>query len=138
MEKIIAELAEMLARAERVQANAERRYLEARGADELESLENDLNWYACGYADAMRYALQAVKAYHSIRARETSRLTEVQELLKIIREAHKSAGWRELYAIEHGNPSQEGNLITWTYDKGDDYQDANGATYDIERRRWVG
>lgn len=138
MEKIIAELAEMLASAERVKANAERRYLEACAAGELGNWENDRNEYMCGYADAMRYALQAVKAYHSIRAREMSRLTEAQELLKIIREAHKSAGWRELYAIEHGNPSQEGNLITWTYDKEDDYQDANGATYDIERRRWVG
>ena len=58
-------------------------------------------------------------------------------LQQYIREACKSAGWRELYAIEHGNPSQEGNLITWNYDKEDDYQDANGATYDIERRRWV-
>ena len=55
-----------------------------------------------------------------------------------IREARKSAGWRELYAIEHGTPQRSGNVITWTYSEADDYQDANGATYDIMRRRWVG
>lgn len=55
-----------------------------------------------------------------------------------IREARKSAGWRELYAIEHGTPSQAGNVITWTYDNDAEYQDGNGATYDIERRQWVG
>lgn len=123
MEKIIAELAEMLASAERVQANAERRYLEAYGAGELDSSENDLNWYARGYADALRYALQAVKYYHQ---------------QQYIREARKSAGWRELYAIEHGQPQRKGNMITWTYSEADEYQDANGATYDIERRQWVG
>lgn len=118
MEKIIAELAEMLASAERVQANAERRYLEAPG-----SFENGRNEYMCGYVDAMRHALQAVKEYH--------------QQQYIIREARKSAGWRELYAIEHGTPSQAGNVITWTYGKEDDHQDANGAAYDISRRRWV-
>lgn len=122
MEKIIMQLAEMLASAEQAEENARRSYLEACDAGEPANLENDLSEYACGYADAMRYALQAVKGYH---------------LQQYIREARKSAGWRELYAIEHGNPSQEGNLITWTYDKEDDYQDANGVAYDIERRRWV-
>ena len=138
MEKIIADLAEMLASAEQARENARRSYLEACDAGEPANLENDLSEYACGYADAMRYALQAVKAYHSIRAREMSRLTEAQELLKIIREAHKSAGWRELYAIEHGTPQRVGDRITWTYSEAEEYQDANGATYDIERRRWVG
>ena len=54
-----------------------------------------------------------------------------------IREARKSAGWRELYAVEHGQPQRKGNMITWTYSEADDYQDANGAAYDISRRRWV-
>ena len=124
MEKIIAQLAEMLASAEQARDNAQRSYLEARDAGEQANLENDLCEYACGYADAMRYALQAVRDYH--------------QQQYIIGEARKSAGWRELYAIEHGTPSQAGNVITWTYSEADDYQDANGAAYDISRRRWVG
>lgn len=118
MEKIIAELAEMLASAERVKANAERRYLEAPG-----SFGNDRNEYMCGYADAMWHALQMVEGY---------------SLQQYIREARKSAGWRELYAIEHGQPQRKGNMITWRYSEADEYQDGNGATYDIERRQWVG
>lgn len=122
MEKIIAQLAEMLASAEQARDNAQYSYLEARDGGEPENLENDLSEYACGYADAMRYALQAVRDYH---------------LQQYIREARKSAGWRELYAIEHGTPSQAGNVITWSYDNEGDYQGANGAAYDISRRRWV-
>lgn len=123
MEKIIAELAEMLASAEQARENARRSYLEACDAGEPANLENDLSEYACGYADAMRYALQAVKDYHQ---------------QQYIREARKSAGWRELYAIEHGQPQRKGNMITWKYSEADEYQDGNGATYDIERRQWVG
>lgn len=123
MEKIIAELAEMLASAERVKANAERRYLEACAAGELGNWENDRNEYMCGYVDAMRHALHVVKEYHQ---------------QQYIREAQKSAGWRELYAIEHGTPQRVGDRITWTYSEADEYQDGNGATYDIERRQWVG
>lgn len=122
MEKIIAQLAEMLASAEQARDNAQRSYLEARDAGEPANLKNDLSEYACGFADAMRYALQAIRDYH---------------LQQYIREARKSAGWRELYAIEHGTPSQAGNVITWTYDNETEYQDGNGATYDIERRQWV-
>ena len=58
-------------------------------------------------------------------------------LQQYIREARKSAGWRELYAIEHGQPQRSGDRITWRYSEADEYQDANGATYDIERRQWV-
>ena len=123
MEKIIAELAEMLASAEQEEENARRSYLEACDAGEPANLENDLCEYAVGFADAMRYALQAIRDYH---------------LLQYIREARKSAGWRELYAIEHGTPQRKGNRITWTYSDTDEYQDGNGATYDIERRQWVG
>lgn len=122
MEKIIMQLAEMLASAEQAEENARRSYLEARDGGEPANLENDLCEYAVGYADAMRYALQAVKDYH---------------LQQYIREARKSAGWRELYAIEHGQPQRKGNKITWTYSEADEYQDGNGATYDIESRRWV-
>lgn len=122
MEKIIAQMAEMLASAEQARDNAQRSYLEARDGGEPANLENDLSEYACGFADAMRYALQAVRDYH---------------LQQYIREARKSAGWRELCAIEHGTPSQVGNMITWTYSEADEYQDGNGAAYDISRRRWV-
>lgn len=123
MEKIIMQLAEMLASAEQARDNAQYSYLEARDGGEPANLENDLSEYACGYADAMRYALQAVKDYHQ---------------QQYIREARKSAGWRELYAIEHGRPQRNGNIIRWTYSEAEEYQDGNGATYDIERRQWVG
>ena len=48
MEKIIMQLAEMLASAEQARDNAQRSYLEARDSGEPANLENDLSEYACG------------------------------------------------------------------------------------------
>lgn len=64
-------------------------------------------------------------------------LAEMLASQQYIREARKSAGWRELYAIEHDTPQRSGDKITWRYSEADEYQDGNGATYDIERRQWV-
>lgn len=51
------------------------------------------------------------------------------------------AGARERYAMENGHRNtiyQNGRkCIKFTYSKYDPYQDANGATYDTERRAWV-
>ena len=60
----------------------------------------------------------------------------------LIEKMKKSAGYRENYAIENGTGSirREGEytLITFTYSEDDEYQDANGATYCIERSAWIG
>lgn len=53
------------------------------------------------------------------------------------------AGEREKYAMEHGEKKcnfnrQTGELSwTWVYSEDDEYQDANGATYSINRHKWV-
>lgn len=56
--------------------------------------------------------------------------------------AYKTAGYREKYAMANGNKSvrYEAGKTLWrfTYNKYDKYQDANGATYYVEGRRWVG
>lgn len=55
--------------------------------------------------------------------------------------AYKTAGFRERYAIRHGNRSTiyiNGNkCYKYTYSKYIPYQDANGATYDTVRKVWV-
>lgn len=52
-----------------------------------------------------------------------------------------AAGYRERYAMEHGNErhvNENGrDLIVFTYSKYDEYQDANGAAWDRARRAWV-
>ena len=56
-------------------------------------------------------------------------------------EAYKNAGYRERYALEHGNRATiyvNGNkCIKYTYSKYRDYQDATGATYDTVRKCWI-
>ena len=55
--------------------------------------------------------------------------------------AKKTAGYRERYAMNHGKihaKSENGERsYTWTYSTLDPYQDANGATYNASRGRWV-
>lgn len=57
--------------------------------------------------------------------------------------AKELAGEREKYAMEHGTKKcnfdrRTGEMSwTWTYSDEDDYQDANGATYSINRHAWV-
>lgn len=53
------------------------------------------------------------------------------------------AGEREKYAMEHGEKKVNFDRRTgemswsWVYSKDDPYQDANGATYSINRHAWV-
>ena len=55
-------------------------------------------------------------------------------------EAYNAAGFREKYAIENGNKStvyvNGHKCYKFTYPKVVDYQDANGALYDVIEKRW--
>ena len=55
--------------------------------------------------------------------------------------ARAAAGWRERYAMEHGNKQIiyiNGNkCIKYTYSTKKAYQDANGATFDTVRGCWI-
>lgn len=55
--------------------------------------------------------------------------------------ARAAAGWRERYAMEHGNRQIiyiNGNkCIKYTYSTKEVYQDANGATFDTVRGCWI-
>lgn len=55
--------------------------------------------------------------------------------------AYNAGGWRERYAMEHGNATTvyiNGNkCIKYTYSTAAEYQDANGATYDTIKKQWI-
>lgn len=55
--------------------------------------------------------------------------------------AYNSGGFRERYAMEHGNAQTiyiNGNkCIKYTYSSSKEYQDANGAIYDTVRKQWI-
>jgi hypothetical protein len=55
--------------------------------------------------------------------------------------ARAAAGWRERYAMDHGNKTTlyiNGNkCYKYTYSKHLEYQDANGAIYDTARGIWI-
>lgn len=57
--------------------------------------------------------------------------------------AYETAGFRERYAMEHGKlhvwKDQRGHILwRFTYSPNDSYQDANGSTFDVTERRWIG
>lgn len=64
-----------------------------------------------------------------------------KELISVKRIAAKQAGARELYAMHHGKSSVitiEGRrCLRFTYSEDDVYQDANGATFDMDNWKWV-
>lgn len=55
--------------------------------------------------------------------------------------AYKSAGWRERYAMEHGNRAtiyiNGEKCYKYTYSSNISYQDANGATFNVARGVWI-
>nr|WP_142411340.1 hypothetical protein [Clostridium sp. Marseille-P7770] len=59
-----------------------------------------------------------------------------------IREMCYSAGFRERYAVLHGKRKTKNinghRCYVFTYSEDDEYQDANGATYDTVTRNWIG
>lgn len=60
---------------------------------------------------------------------------------KEMRDAYEAGGFRERYAMEHGNRTvvyiNGHKCFRFTYSKHNEYQDANGATYDTNRCEWV-
>lgn len=57
------------------------------------------------------------------------------------RAQYESAGFRERYAMEHGNRAtvyiNGEKCYKYTYSKHAEYKDANGATYSTARRAWI-
>lgn len=55
--------------------------------------------------------------------------------------AYNNAGFRERYAMEHGNGStvyiNGDKCIKYTYSANDPYQDANGAIYNTIKKIWI-
>ena len=55
--------------------------------------------------------------------------------------AYHSGGFRERYAMEHGTKEivyvNGHKCFKYTYDHNAEYQDANGATYDIIAKKWI-
>ena len=55
--------------------------------------------------------------------------------------AYESGGYRERYAMEHGNQSKvyiRGHkCYKYTYSRHHEYQDANGAIYDTVTGEWI-
>ena len=62
-------------------------------------------------------------------------------LNNIKKDALKTAGFREKYAIEHGTAkrkTENGHILyIFSYSKADQFQDGNGATYDATLHRWI-
>ena len=58
-----------------------------------------------------------------------------------MKKAYNAGGFRERYAMDHGNKSEKiinGHICyKFTFSKYDDFQDANGATYDATRGAWI-
>lgn len=58
-----------------------------------------------------------------------------------IKKAYAVAGFRERYAMEHGNRAtvfiNGHKCYKYTYSSTKEYQDANGATYDTVRGSWI-
>ena len=57
------------------------------------------------------------------------------------RAAYICGGWRERYAMEHGNAKtvyiNGDKCIKYTYSNNNPYQDANGATYNTNKKQWI-
>lgn len=60
---------------------------------------------------------------------------------KEMKEAYKVGGYRECYAMEHGNKQiiyiNGHKCFKFTYSKCLEYQDGNGATYDTVAGKWI-
>lgn len=58
-----------------------------------------------------------------------------------MRKAYAAAGWRERYAMEHGNRAvlciNGHKCLKFTYSTKNAYQDANGAIFDTVRGVWI-
>lgn len=59
----------------------------------------------------------------------------------IMTAAKNTAGYREMFAIEHGNKQiiivNGHTCYKFTYSNDLEYQDANGATFDTVTKKWI-
>lgn len=62
----------------------------------------------------------------------------------LLKEMEKKAGWRERYVInKYRNDDciikfrDNGSCVQFKYSPKEEYQDANGATFSLIKRRWV-
>ena len=50
-------------------------------------------------------------------------------------------GYRERFAMEHGKPQvmyiNGEKCYRFTYSKNEEYQDGNGAIYNVKQKRWI-
>ena len=57
------------------------------------------------------------------------------------RTAHNTGGFRERYAMEHGNRTtvyiNGHKCYKYTYSNTKEYQDANGAIYNTIKKQWI-
>jgi len=57
------------------------------------------------------------------------------------REAFMLGGYRERFAMEHGKPQpmyiNGEKCYRFTYSKNEEYQDGNGAIYNVKQKRWI-
>jgi len=64
------------------------------------------------------------------------------KMYSVTKLALERAGYRERYAMEHGKKetkTENGHkLLIFNYSPEYEYQDANGATYDVTEGRWIG
>lgn len=55
--------------------------------------------------------------------------------------AYKNGGYRERYAMENGNRTiifiNGHKCFKFTYSSRNEYQDANGATYNVDLEKWI-
>ena len=58
-----------------------------------------------------------------------------------MKKAYESAGFRERFALDHGNRAtvfvNGHKCYKYTYSNTKEYQDANGATFDTVRGAWI-
>lgn len=58
-----------------------------------------------------------------------------------MKKAYTNGGYRERYAMEHGHKTyiliNGHSCIKFTYSRYNEYQDANGATFDTVTQTWI-
>lgn len=87
-------------------------------------------WFSCSSANR-----EALFSYHYTKSGKM-RLDNIAP--SYLRMAWLNGGWRERYAVRYGKMVRVGDdLIKFKLRKDDPMQDANGATYDTARCKWV-
>lgn len=77
----------------------------------------------------------AVFEYHT--TRNGAVIIDRVHFTDYIYEAFNAGGYRERYAMLNGKINYIGDLVKFTYNKHEEYQDANGATYSRSHKAWI-